>query len=202
MGAYKRRDSKYWWLCLERKEQKPIRESTKIPVAGASTAQTAENRRLAEELYSRRMAELFRLEMAGLPTDKPRRIKSDKANRWVYLYFIQEGEAIKIGRAINVKNRLRELQGMQYRQLTLLAVVPTHITTEAAVHRRFAHLRLNCREWFRADAELLAFIDQIQTGKHPIYLLNSNSNDGSGRQIHANLSSSEETSTKRSNNYI
>ena len=60
MAVYQRRDSPFWWLYLERPGLKALWESTKIPVAGGTDAQTRENRRLAEQAYAVRMGDLAR----------------------------------------------------------------------------------------------------------------------------------------------
>jgi integrase len=60
MGVYERPDSPFLWLLLERPSQKPIREATTIPKAGASQQQTRELVRQATEIYNHRMIELAR----------------------------------------------------------------------------------------------------------------------------------------------
>lgn len=70
MGLYRRPDSPFWWLCLERPGQRPIRESTRIPVDGGTPGQTRQNRELAEQVYAARMGDLARGRYR-LPTDRP-----------------------------------------------------------------------------------------------------------------------------------
>lgn len=60
MGIYRRPDSHFWWLWLERPGQCPIRESTRIPVTGGMPGQTRQNRELAEQAYAARMGDLAR----------------------------------------------------------------------------------------------------------------------------------------------
>lgn len=60
MGVYRRRDSKFWWLWLERPNQPAIRESSEIPLAGGSPEQDKELKRQAQEQYAARMVELAR----------------------------------------------------------------------------------------------------------------------------------------------
>jgi integrase len=55
MGIYTRKDSKYWWLCLERPGMKASRRPTKILVNASTPAQTKENRRIAEFEYHETM---------------------------------------------------------------------------------------------------------------------------------------------------
>lgn len=60
MGVYKRPDSKFYWLLLERPHAKAIRERTQIPIEGGSPEQTKDLLRLARAAYAARMAELAR----------------------------------------------------------------------------------------------------------------------------------------------
>lgn len=60
MGIYVRPDSPFLWMLLERPNQKPIRESTNIPADGGSPAANREQRRQAQEVYAKRMADLSR----------------------------------------------------------------------------------------------------------------------------------------------
>lgn len=73
-------------------------------------------------------------------------------------YFIRAGDAIKIGFASNFKRRLGSLQTAQEKPLEVLAVISAGDVGELEAHQRFAHLRLS-GEWFRADKELLQFIE-------------------------------------------
>lgn len=70
MGIYHRKDSPYWWICLERPGQRAIRESTRIPVQGVGAAQTKDLQHLAEQIYAARMGDLAR-QRYRLPVDKP-----------------------------------------------------------------------------------------------------------------------------------
>lgn len=85
MGVVVRPDSPFFWLTLERQGQRPIRESTKIPVNGATPFQEKENRKLADALYAARMGDLAR-QRHDLPMEKPR--ATFKAYRAWYLEHI------------------------------------------------------------------------------------------------------------------
>lgn len=76
------------------------------------------------------------------------------------VYFVRTRERIKIGMSTNVDERLKALSTMCPTPLELLAVVEGAHAEESQLHRRFAHLRLH-GEWFRAETELLAFIDSL-----------------------------------------
>lgn len=75
-----------------------------------------------------------------------------------FTYFIRAGDAIKIGSAINFKRRLGSLQTSHEKSLDVLAVFSASAVDEYSTHLRFVHLRIR-GEWFRADKELLQFID-------------------------------------------
>lgn len=89
---------------------------------------------------------------------------------WCYIYFAQSGDAVKIGRAVDPCQRVRDLQTAHAGELVLLAAVAGHQSLEGAIHTRFAHLRTR-GEWFRLDENLVAFIDLVQRGANPVELL-------------------------------
>lgn len=60
MGIYKRPDSRFWQLCLERSGQKPLREPTKIPIDGGTPDATKANKELAQKAYATRMGDFAR----------------------------------------------------------------------------------------------------------------------------------------------
>lgn len=60
MAPYKRGDSPFWWLCLERPGQRPIRTATKIPIDGGTPDQTRANALLARRAYAAQMGDLAR----------------------------------------------------------------------------------------------------------------------------------------------
>jgi integrase len=60
LSVFKRPDSPFIWMLLERPGQNGIRESTKIPKEGGSPRQNIELMRQAKEIYAARMAELAR----------------------------------------------------------------------------------------------------------------------------------------------
>jgi hypothetical protein len=75
------------------------------------------------------------------------------------VYFIQAGEggSIKIGWSQKIPQRRASLQTANARRLVVLGAVPGTRETEAALHARFAHLRME-GEWFRNAPELHAFL--------------------------------------------
>jgi len=75
------------------------------------------------------------------------------------VYFVQSGDdgPIKIGWSRDVVRRVAELQTANAHALVLLGAVPGTMEDEAAMHARFAHLRMEA-EWFRNSPEIHAFL--------------------------------------------
>lgn len=78
-----------------------------------------------------------------------------------FVYFITDGDAIKIGHATNVKKRLSSLQSGHSKRLTVLTTVSGCVMSEYSLHQRFAHLRIS-GEWFRPEPELADFIRELR----------------------------------------
>lgn len=78
-----------------------------------------------------------------------------------FTYFVRVGNAIKIGAATDFKKRLGSLQTGHPEPMEVLAVVPAALVDEFKAHQLFAHLRIR-GEWFRADHDLLYFIEQAK----------------------------------------
>jgi hypothetical protein len=78
-----------------------------------------------------------------------------------FTYFVRDGDVIKIGSSAQPKRRLYALQTGIARPLDVLAVVDMDIADEFTTHQQFAHLRVR-GEWFRAEADLLQFIERIK----------------------------------------
>ncbi len=93
---------------------------------------------------------------------------------YTYIYFARSryGTDVKIGRALDPAQRLRELQTAASGELILIAAFAAHVTLEAYLHRRFAHLRTRARkgEWFRFEPDLIAFVHALNNGANPIEL--------------------------------
>jgi Meiotically up-regulated gene 113 len=83
------------------------------------------------------------------------------ANPRGFVYFIRCLEFIKIGFSEDVQGRLLALQACCPIAMTLLLAFAGGLKTEAKLHRKFRHLR-HANEWFRAEDELLAFIEWIR----------------------------------------
>ncbi|MDJ0634058.1 MAG: GIY-YIG nuclease family protein [Xenococcaceae cyanobacterium MO_188.B29] len=88
-------------------------------------------------------------------------------NKTEFIYFIfnSDSNAVKIGRAKNVNNRLKSLQVGSPVKLQLLRIIDVKAGKEAkkgeeSFHNKFANLRL-LGEWFRFEHELKQFIEQF-----------------------------------------
>lgn len=100
---------------------------------------------------------------------KPRVPRPEDDGAWIVprnaddrVYFIQDvaGRAVKIGYSHNPERRLGQLQSARGSKLKLLVTIPGNRSDEHALHKRFAHLRLE-GEWFREDAELMEHIETL-----------------------------------------
>lgn len=76
------------------------------------------------------------------------------------VYFLRDGDHVKIGTSANVPVRIAGGQTMNPRELVLIGSVPGDRRLEADLHRRFRRLHVR-GEWFEATPELLAFIDEL-----------------------------------------
>src|SRR5579864_9290218 len=79
------------------------------------------------------------------------------------IYFLQAGDAVKIGFSDSPETAIRRLTGFQTgnsERLVLLGVTEGDRKAEAALHRRFAPFRVR-GEWFRADPALLTVIGSL-----------------------------------------
>lgn len=76
------------------------------------------------------------------------------------VYFIKFDGRIKIGFTTNLPQRMRQLPHDE-----ILALIPGTVSTERALHSKFASLRAN-GEWFTAGPELRAYVDGLP--KHPL----------------------------------
>jgi hypothetical protein len=89
---------------------------------------------------------------------------------WCYLYFIQQGNAVKIGRTNDVRQRMYKLQTASAMPLTLLVAVAAHATLEIEYLKRMEPFRLN-GEWFIYGKEIARVVQLLQAGMNPVELL-------------------------------
>lgn len=80
-----------------------------------------------------------------------------------YIRYLGHTE-VKIGYATSLKPRLAQLATGSAYEIELLASHPGTVADEAALHRRFAHLRITpSREWFCAGADLTTHIAEVRS---------------------------------------
>lgn len=85
--------------------------------------------------------------------------RAGKRDRDGFVYFIQCGDRIKIGFALNdVQMRLQTLQTGSPEPLVLLHYEAGSERIERELHRRFKAFR-HAREWFRLEGALAEFIE-------------------------------------------
>lgn len=78
------------------------------------------------------------------------------------IYFITDGEYIKIGFSDAPELRIATLQTASPRELRILAIMPGDTLKEVELHNRFSHLRVR-GEWFVAEDELIEFANTIKS---------------------------------------
>lgn len=83
------------------------------------------------------------------------------ASEFGWVYFLRAGDLIKIGHSQEPRGRLATLRGASPLKLDLLHIEPGPVSKERALHRRFKRLRSH-GEWFRAEHDLLAYIDLLK----------------------------------------
>lgn len=72
------------------------------------------------------------------------------------VYFITDGELIKIGYSGAPTVRLKGLQSDNGRELEIIRTVPGTFEDESRLHAQFAHIRVR-GEWFQATPDLVEF---------------------------------------------
>ncbi len=80
------------------------------------------------------------------------------------VYFISDGEAIKIGFSGSAIVRMGDLQTSHHRPLKIMLTIPGTMDDERKMHQKFKHLRI-AGEWFKPAPDLMAF---IEAGGNPI----------------------------------
>lgn len=126
-------------LMVERDEEREARETARMEEARAET-----RRIMAQEIKAKRHNE--------------RAIVAANDNgKGSFVYFITDGEAIKIGKANNPKSRLSGLQTSHHKPLRIIHLTPGGEAFERELHFKFSHLRIR-GEWFRDHKDLHDFI--------------------------------------------
>jgi hypothetical protein len=78
-------------------------------------------------------------------------------SRVLYFVVCDAVALVRIGAAVHLPSRLKELRADSPLPLRLLATMPGGPNDEGELHRRFRRLREH-GEWFRAEERLLTFI--------------------------------------------
>lgn len=73
------------------------------------------------------------------------------------LYAVRVDNAIKLGRSLNPRGRIRAIQTGTASPAQLLSAIPQALISERSAHEQWGHLRLR-GEWFTATPDLLAWI--------------------------------------------
>ena len=79
-----------------------------------------------------------------------------------YVYFVWDGEAIKIGFAMEPIKRLAGLRSSRSSELKMLGAIAAHRHMEKMLHHRFVHLKIR-GEWFQPGEDLLDMIEDLNS---------------------------------------
>jgi hypothetical protein len=94
-------------------------------------------------------------------------------DRLGYVYFLTDGEVVKIGFSLNVAARLTNLRRDTGRALDLIDSFVGWMPDESALHRRFHRSRIRgggLRDWFRPTPSIFQFIDRLREFREEISL--------------------------------
>lgn len=87
--------------------------------------------------------------------------KSSKRSSLVYFIQCNSTKNIKIGKSINVHERMKQIKGMTPSGIDLLATIDGDTDVEANLHKKFNKYSVH-GEWFKPSRELMDFIKSIQ----------------------------------------
>lgn len=138
---------------------KKVLDSLRTPlVQGADefAAAVKEHQRQAREMLIRERNEAEAARLAAHQSAVAAK-RARERDRFVY-YVRRPDGAIKIGTTWNLKTRMQAFRNVSPAEL--LASHSGGQIAEAALHRRFRHLRLD-GEWFKPDPDLLAHIEHV-----------------------------------------
>lgn len=76
------------------------------------------------------------------------------------VYFITDGEYVKIGKADNPFQRLKDLQVSNVKILKIICLIPGGSEMEQRLHRYFSDCKIR-GEWFTTNDFMLEFIDMM-----------------------------------------
>lgn len=97
---------------------------------------------------------LPKLVNALMQSTKPVMVPKRRPSR---VYFIRDGQRVKIGHSMDPRARMRALR--THRDLELLITIPGGPKREAELHRKFAAFKIKgTKEWFRLMPEITRYI--------------------------------------------
>ena len=76
------------------------------------------------------------------------------------LYFIKQGEHVKIGYTDKIRTRLSSLQSANPNKLEVVGLIEGEYKDELEHHNKFKHLS-SSGEWFKYDADLCDYIAKL-----------------------------------------
>jgi hypothetical protein len=79
-----------------------------------------------------------------------------------FVYFVTDGEAVKIGFSTCVEDRLSAMQTSHPKALTIIGAFPGYVYEESRLHTHFGHLHIR-GEWFRPDPAITALVAKLET---------------------------------------
>lgn len=104
---------------------------------------------------------LFNEDVAPLQFEPKPLAAWELAGKKQFVYFARSRGLIKIGYSSEPDRRMKSLATTWPHPVRLLKLVPGGKRLEAEYHERFGHLR-HVGEWFRADRDLIEFIDSLE----------------------------------------
>lgn len=78
-----------------------------------------------------------------------------------HVYFLSDGNHVKIGFTIDWERRQKAYRTHTARELAVLALQPGYMADETRLHRRFKRYQINKGEWFYPGPELLDHIKNL-----------------------------------------
>lgn len=97
-------------------------------------------------------------EVAKIGNKKPFR------QRKLFVYFIRNGNTIKIGHSHAPNKRMKDMQTSCHAKLEMLAITDGGRMREKVLHKKFAKLRLS-GEWFTLAPEIIKYISGLKRRK-------------------------------------
>lgn len=105
--------------------------------------------------------------MFGKPGDPPKEVlaveveQAKRTKRSAKVYFIQNGDAVKIGISVTPRKRMADIAVSNHADLRLLGVLPGGAKRERALHAKFKahHIR---GEWFKLVPEIKEYLRQYR----------------------------------------